>query len=51
MEPDAAIEGLEGPSGYPALVVELERRGYTGDRLEKILAGNWLRVFRSALPT
>jgi membrane dipeptidase len=50
MGPDAAIEGLEGPSGYPALVAELERRGYAGDRLDKILAGNWLRVFRSALP-
>jgi membrane dipeptidase len=50
MEPDAAIEGLEGPSGYPALVSELERRGYSGDRLDKILAANWLRVFRSALP-
>ncbi len=50
MEPDAAIEGLEGPSGYPALVTELERRGYTGQRLGAILAGNWLRVFRSGLP-
>jgi membrane dipeptidase len=50
MRPDDAIEGLEGPSGYPALVAELERRGYAGDRLEKILAGNWLQVFRSALP-
>ena len=50
MEPDAAIEGLEGPSGYPALVAELERRGYEGERLDAILAGNWLRVFRSGLP-
>src|SRR6185369_17227813 len=38
MEPDAAIEGLEGPAGYPALVTELERRGYTGERLEAILS-------------
>jgi membrane dipeptidase len=50
MQPDDAIEGLEGPSGYPAVVEELERRGYAGDRLEQILAGNWLRLFRSALP-
>jgi membrane dipeptidase len=50
MEPDAAIEGLEGPAGYPALVAALERRGYAGSRLEAILAGNWLRLFRAGLP-
>jgi len=50
MEPDAAIEGLEGPAGYPALVSALERRGYEGDRLDAILRENWLRVFRAALP-
>jgi membrane dipeptidase len=50
MDPDAAIDGLEGPAGYPALVAALERRGYTGDRLHAILHANWLRVFRAALP-
>ena len=50
MEPGAAIEGLEGPAGYPALVTELKGRGYTGERLEAILAGNWLRIFRAGLP-
>jgi membrane dipeptidase len=50
MAPDAAIEGLEGPAGYPALVAALERRGYTGDRLHLILHANWLRVFGAALP-
>jgi membrane dipeptidase len=50
MAPDAAIEALEGPAGYPALVAALERRGYTGDRLDAILRENWLRVFREALP-
>ena len=50
MAPDAAIEELEGPAGYPALVAALERRGYTGDRLDAILCENWLRVFRAALP-
>jgi len=51
MAPDAAIEELEGPAGYPSLVAALERRGYTGDRLEAILSENWLRVFRDALPS
>jgi membrane dipeptidase len=50
MAPDAAIEGLEGPAGYPALVEALERRGYAGERLDAILSENWLRVFRRALP-
>ncbi len=50
MQPDDAIEGLEGPAGYPTLVTELERRGYSGERLDAILAANWLRVFRAALP-
>jgi membrane dipeptidase len=50
MEPDAAVEGLEGPAGYPALVAALERRGYTDGRLDAILSGNWLRLFRTGLP-
>jgi len=50
MEPGAAIEGLEGPAGYPGLVAALERRGYRGDRLDAILRENWLRVFRAGLP-
>lgn len=47
---DAVLEGLEGPGDYPHLVNALRRRGYVGDRLEGILAGNFLRLFRSVLP-
>ena len=50
MTADDAIEDLAGPADYPNLVVALERRGYTGDRLEAILSGNLLRLFRNALP-
>ncbi len=50
MAADAALEGLAGPADYPNLVAALERRGYEGDRLDAILAGNLLRVFRSGLP-
>lgn len=46
---DAAVEGLEGPDGYPRLAAELERRGLTGERLHAVLAGNWLRVLRRGL--
>jgi membrane dipeptidase len=47
---DAAVEGLAGPEDYPALVATLQARGYAGDRLEAVLGGNWLRVFRNGLP-
>ena len=47
---DAAVEGLEGPDGYPRLVEELRRRGYDGARLEAVLSGNWLRILRRGLP-
>ena len=47
---DASIQGLAGPEDYPALVSALRARGYDGDRLDAVLAGNWLRVMRRALP-
>ena len=50
MASDAAIEGLEGPDGYPNLVDALRRRGYDGERLDAILGGNLLRLFRQGLP-
>ena len=50
MPPDAAVEGLAGPEGFPALVEALRRRGYEGERLEAVLSGNLLRLFRRALP-
>lgn len=39
------ITGLENTSTYPNLLVELARRGWTADELEKINSGNFLRVF------
>ncbi len=50
MSLDAAVEGLAGPEDYPRLVDALVRRGYEGDRLERVLSGNWLRFLREALP-
>ena len=44
------LEELPGPEHYPRLVEALQRRGYEGDRLEAILRGNFLRLFRQALP-
>jgi membrane dipeptidase len=44
------LDELPGPDHYPVLVAALERRGYTGDRLEAILSGNFLRLFDQALP-
>jgi membrane dipeptidase len=50
MAPDAAIDDLEGPEGFPNLVAALRRRGFDGERLDAILGGNLLRLFRRALP-
>jgi membrane dipeptidase len=46
---DSAIDELEGPEDYPNLVAALERRGYRGDDLERILWRNLVRVLRRAL--
>jgi len=40
--------GLEGVETYPALFVELLRRGWTEDRLAKLAGGNILRVLAQA---
>jgi len=40
--------GMEDVSGYPALFVELARRGYTQDELEKIASRNMMRVLKEA---
>jgi len=40
--------GMEDVAGYPALFVELARRGYSQDDLEKIASGNMMRVMRAA---
>jgi membrane dipeptidase len=47
---DASVEGLRGPEDYPALVEALGRRGYDGERLERVLSTNWLDFLRAALP-
>jgi membrane dipeptidase len=39
--------GMEDVTGYPALFVELARRGYTQSELEKISMGNMMRVMRA----
>ncbi len=41
----ALPEGLQDVSGYPNLVAELLRRGYTEDEIAKILGENVLRVW------
>jgi len=40
--------GLEDVSTYPALFVELARRGYSQGDLQKIASGNMLRVMKAA---
>ncbi|MDT9598829.1 dipeptidase [Sphingosinicella rhizophila] len=41
-------EGLEGVETYPALLVELARRGWTDAQLAKLAGGNILRVMERA---
>jgi membrane dipeptidase len=41
-------KGLEGVDKYPALLVELARRGWTDADLAKLAGGNILRVMRAA---
>ena len=41
-----SVEGLEDVSKYPALLVELRRRGFTIEDLKKIAGLNLLRVLR-----
>ena len=41
----AVIEGLDSPAGMPALIDALQRSGIEGDDLDKVLGGNFLRVF------
>ena len=40
--------GMEDVSGYPNLFIELARRGYSQDALEKIASRNMMRVLREA---
>lgn len=45
---DATPDGLEDVSTYPALFVELARRGWSDDDLRKLAGENVLRVMRDA---
>ena len=45
---DAWPEGLEDVSGYPRLLAELVRRGWSDEDLGKLASGNVLRVMRQA---
>lgn len=42
-----APRGLEDVSKYPNITKGLKKRGYKKDEIQKILGGNFLRVFRS----
>lgn len=44
----STTQGMDDVSGYPALFVELARRGYAQADLEKIASRNMLRVMRGA---
>jgi membrane dipeptidase len=45
---DTGPVGMEDVGGYPALFVELARRGYSQADLEKIASRNMMRVLRAA---
>ncbi len=45
---DSWPEGLSDVSGYPRLLAELVRRGWSDDDLGKLASGNVLRVMRQA---
>lgn len=44
-------EGMEDVSGYPVLLAELVRRGWTDEDLAKLASGNFLRVLREVEAT
>lgn len=44
----AVVQGLEDVATYPALIVELLRRGWTDEAVRKLLGENVLRVMRQA---
>ena len=39
-------KGLETPDKLPALADALSDRGYGWEDVEKVLGGNWIRLFR-----
>jgi membrane dipeptidase len=45
---DVTVEGLEDAATYPALFIELARRGWSQQDLEKLASRNMLRVLKAA---
>ncbi|MBI4833733.1 MAG: membrane dipeptidase [Planctomycetes bacterium] len=41
--------GLEDAAKLPNITIELVKRGFHKDEIQKILGGNWLRVIREVL--
>jgi membrane dipeptidase len=42
----AAAQAMPDFSCHPQIVAALQARGMTGQEIEKVCSGNWLRVFR-----
>lgn len=47
-EGDELIQGIEDVSGFPHLIAELVRRGWSDENLAKLSRGNMLRAFSEA---
>jgi len=47
-EGDELIQGIEDVSGFPHLIAELVRRGWSDENLAKLSRGNMLRAFADA---
>lgn len=47
---ESAPQGLEGVQDFPKITEALLKRGYTVKNIEKILGGNFLRVFKANQP-
>lgn len=45
---EVAVTGLEDVSAYPALFVELARRGWSQQDLQKLASGNLIRVLKAS---
>lgn len=43
---DTLPNGLKDASSYPNLIAELQNRGYSTTDIQKILGGNFVRVWR-----
>ncbi len=47
-EGDELIQGIEDVSGFPNLIAELVRRGWSDENLARLSRGNLLRAFSKA---